>query len=168
MPRPVTVSVRVPLPPAEVYDYLDAIVHLPDFNDHLMSEWRFSGPARGVGARATAKAHFGALRDTMDIEVIEAEWPRRIVGRNSLRKVGRVGQATFRLGPLLDGGTHIDFEYVWVKTPPLERLLGPLARFAVHKAHESAMRRLADQLSGRPSRAEEIIRATDSLAASSS
>jgi hypothetical protein len=54
--KPVTVSTSVAKPVAEVYEFLDVLANHEAFNDHMLVEWKFSGPRRGVGARARALA----------------------------------------------------------------------------------------------------------------
>ena len=70
--RPVTVSVVVPKPVEEVFDYLDVLANHESFLDHFLVDWKFSGPARGVGAKAEARASAPMSQDWTDFEVIEA------------------------------------------------------------------------------------------------
>jgi hypothetical protein len=148
MPEPVKISIRVPLPPDEVFDFVEVIANQETLNDHTMTNWQFVGPDRGVGARARAEVSAGGLKDTMEIEIVECARPHRIVASNRLTRLGRIGQASYTLGPLLDGGTHIAFEFNYVDTPMLERLLGPLSHLAMHKTNAEAMRRLEQRLGG--------------------
>jgi hypothetical protein len=143
MPKPVTVSVEVPLPQELVYDFLDLMANHEPFNDHLMRDWSYSGPARGVGSRA--RVHTRALRvtDVVDIEVIAAESPVHIAERNTAAKAGRVGEGTYRLSPLHGGGTRIEFEYRWIVAPVLDRVMSPLVRVFIRRNNATAMRRLA-------------------------
>ncbi len=87
------------------------------FTDHLMQDWTYSGPAAGVGARARVHTHAMGVSDVVDIEVVDAEAPTRIVERNTAHKAGRVGQGTYTLVPRADGGTEVHFEYRWIKAP---------------------------------------------------
>jgi uncharacterized protein YndB with AHSA1/START domain len=89
------------------------------------------------------------MRDVVDIEVIDAEAPSRIVERNVATKAGRTGQGTYVLEPLATGGTRITFEYRWIVTPVIDRLTAPLARSFIRRNNTIAMRRLAEQLAGR-------------------
>ena len=135
-------------PPARelVFDFLDVMANHEPFNDHLMRDWELSGPARGVGSKARVHTRALGVRDVVDIEVVDAEPPARIVERNTAAKAGRTGQGTYTLEPLPDGGTRISFEYRWIVTPLLDRLTAPMARAFIRRNNETAMRRLAEQL----------------------
>jgi hypothetical protein len=146
MPKPVTVSVDVDQDIERVYDFLDVMANHEPFNDHLMTDWELSGPPRGVGSRARVHTRALGMKDVVDIEVVAAEAPTRIVERNVAAKAGRTGQGTYVLSARPGGGTHIDFEYRWIVTPVVDRLLGPVARGFIRKNNEVAMKRLAEQL----------------------
>ena len=120
------------------------------FNDHLMRNWQLSGPERGVGSAATVETRALGISDVVDIEVTAAEAPHRIVERNTARKAGRVGQGTYTLEPLADGGTRITFEFAWVVTPAIDRFTAPLARGFIRRNNQRAMRRLAELLAEHP------------------
>ena len=146
MPKPVTVSVDVPQPREQVYDHLDVMANHEPFTDHLMRDWELSGPARGVGSKARVHVRALGVSDIVDIEVVDAQAPARIVERNTAAKAGRTGEGTYMLEPLPSGGTRITFEYRWIVTPVVDKLTAPLARAYVRRANATAMRRLAEQL----------------------
>lgn len=146
MPKPVTVSIDVPQDRELVYDFLDVMANHEGFNDHLMREWELSGPERGVGSKARVRTRALGMSDVVDIEVIDAEAPTRIVERNTAAKAGRTGQGTYTLEPLPGGGTRISFEYRWIVAPVIDRLTSPLARAYIRRNNTTAMRRLAEQL----------------------
>ena len=77
--KPVTVSVTVPQPVEEVYDFLDVLANHEAFLDHFLVDWKFSGSPRGVGAKAEARASAPMSQDWTEFEVVEAERPGRIV-----------------------------------------------------------------------------------------
>ena len=149
MPKPVTVSVTVPQDPEHVFDFLDLMANHEPFNDHLMRNWELSGPERGVGSKARVHTRALGMSDVVDIEVIEAEAPTRIVERNTAAKAGRTGEGTYTLDPLPDGGTRITFEYRWIVAPMIDRLTAPVARAYIRRNNETAMRRLAALLAER-------------------
>jgi uncharacterized protein YndB with AHSA1/START domain len=149
MPSPVTVSVDVPQDRESVFAFLDVMANHEPFNDHLMVEWELSGPERGVGSRARVRTRALGMSDVVDIEVIEAAAPSRIVERNTAAKAGRIGQGTYTLAARPDGGTRITFEYRWIDTPLVDRLTSPLARAFIRRNNTIAMRRLAEQLAAR-------------------
>jgi uncharacterized protein YndB with AHSA1/START domain len=164
MAEPIKISIRVPLPPEQVFDYLDQIANRADFYGDLVTDWEFPGPERGVGSRAGATSFVGGIRSRIEVEVIESRRPHRIVARNRHDNPVRVSQCAYTLGPLLDGGTHIDYEFAWVEMPLFERLLSPLSHAVRQRAETESMSRLAEILSAGPSNLGEIIPATDSLA----
>ena len=146
MPKPVTVSIDLPQPRSSVYDFLDRLANHEPFNDHLMTEWQLSGPPSGAGASARVRTKALGMSDVVDIEVIEAVAPARIVERNTAAKAGRVGQGTYTLSERPGGGTHVEFEYRWLVTPLIDRLSAPVARAFIRRNNTIAMRRLAEQL----------------------
>jgi len=146
MPNPVTVAIDVPRSVDEVFEYLDVMANHEPFNDHLMRDWELSGPSRGVGSRARVHVRALGMRDVIDIEVMDAERPVRIVERNTAAKAGRVGQGTYTLRPNADGGTHIEFEYRWLVAPLLDRLTAPFVRSYLRRNNTTSMRRLAELL----------------------
>jgi uncharacterized protein YndB with AHSA1/START domain len=147
MPKPVTVTIDVPQDRERVYEFLDVMANHEPFNDHLMTDWELSGPDRGVGSKARVRTKALGLRDVVDIEVVDAEAPTRIVERNVAAKAGRTGQGTYVLEPGPDGGTRITFEYRWLVTPFIDKVSAPLARAFMRRNNETAMRRLAALLS---------------------
>jgi len=149
MPQPVTVSIEVPQPREEVYDFLDVMANHEPFTNHLLRDWELSGPARGVGSKARVHVRAFGVSDVVDIEVVDAEAPSRIVERNVAAKAGRTAQGTYTLEPTAAGGTRIDFEYRWIVTPLVDKLSAPFARSYIRRANETAMRRLAEQLAAR-------------------
>jgi uncharacterized protein YndB with AHSA1/START domain len=146
MPAPVIVSIDVPHPVEQVFDFLDVMANHEPFNDHLMRDWELSGPERGVGSRARVHTKALGISDVVDIEVTEVEAPHRLVERNTAHKAGRVAQGTYTLEPTPAGGTHISFEFAWITTPLVDRLTAPMARAYIARNNQQAMRRLATLL----------------------
>jgi uncharacterized protein YndB with AHSA1/START domain len=149
MITPVTVSIDVPHDPETVFDFLDVMANHEPFNDHLMRDWVLSGPERGVGSRARVTTRALGMSDVVDIEVVDVEAPIRIVERNIAARAGRVGEGTYVLASLPDGGTRITFEYRWIVAPLMDRVTAPLARGYIRRNNVTAMRRLAEQLNRR-------------------
>ena len=145
--KPVSVSATVAVPVAEVYEFLDVLANHEQFNDHMLVDWKFSGPQRGVGARARARANTVGSQDWTDFEIVEAEPPSRIVEEGVGADGKRHTRGTYRLEELPDGGTRISFELEWLQASRLERLGSPLIRAFVRRSDGKAMRRLARQLS---------------------
>jgi len=147
MPEPVTVSVDVPFPREQVYDFLDVMANHEPFTDHVLKDWEYSGPDRGIGSKARVKVKSGPVTDTVEFEVVAAEAPRMIRERNVGAKGKRVAHGTYELEELPDGaGTHVQFTYTWETLPFAEKLMAPLTRTMLRRANERAMQRLSEQL----------------------
>jgi hypothetical protein len=108
-PRPISVSIDVPRPRADVYDHLDVMANHEPFTNHMLTDWEYSGPPRGIGSKARVKSSFGALSDHADIEVVSATAPATIVERNVSAKGARVATGTYTLDELPGGGTRVTF-----------------------------------------------------------
>ncbi|MQY38804.1 hypothetical protein SRB17_68180 [Streptomyces sp. RB17] len=144
--KPVTVSIDVPQTPEQVYDFLDVMAHHERFTDHYLTDWRYSGPRRGVGSCATVTAALGGVRTDVTIEVVEAEAPRRIVEHNVSAAGRRRARGTYVIDPLPAGGSRVSFTYTWVRAPLADRLLAPVVRTTMRRANGTVMRRLATEL----------------------
>jgi len=144
--KPVTVSVTIAKPVEEVYDFLDVLANHEAFLDHFLVDWKFSGPPRGVGAKAEARASAPMSQDWTDFEVVEAERPKRIVEEGVGLKGKRRTRGTYRLEALPDGDTEVSFELAWLEAARAESLIPPLTRAFVRRPNAKAMRRLAKLL----------------------
>lgn len=142
-PQPVTVSIDVPQDRATVYAYLDVMANHEHFTDHMLTNWRVSGPPTGVGSKANVTAKVGAISDESEIEVFEVEDGRMIRERSVAAKGKRIAHGTYTLSDLPGGGTHVEFEFALQRVPAMERPLVPLMRKMVRKGNERAMERLA-------------------------
>jgi ribosome-associated toxin RatA of RatAB toxin-antitoxin module len=146
--KPVTVAATVVKPPAEVFEFLDVLPNHEGFLDHYLTDWKFSGPQRGVGAKAEARVNTTMSQDWFDFEVKEVEKPRRIVEQGVSSGGKRKTRGTYRLEELPDGGTRIEFELAFEQLPRSERLAPFLTRAFVKRVNAKSMRRLAKQLGG--------------------
>jgi len=146
MPKPVTVHTEVARPREEVFDFLDVLANHAGFLDHILDKWSFSGPARGVGAKAEARQNAPGSQDWTDFEVLESERPARIVEEAASAKGKRRTRGTYTLEELDGGGTRISFRCEWLETPRTERIGPFFASAFVKRANGKAMRRLAKQL----------------------
>jgi Polyketide cyclase / dehydrase and lipid transport len=146
MPNPVTVSIDVPQPRDEVFAFLDVMANHEPFTNHMLVDWSYSGPDRGVGSKARVHSKAAGRTEVVDIEVVGAETPARIVERNVSAKGKRVGHGTYELAELPDGGTRIAFTYAWEQAPVADRALAPLVRSILRRGNQRAMERLAQQL----------------------
>lgn len=144
--KPVTVEIAVSRSPREVYEFLDLLVNHEAFLDHWLVDWEFSGPRRGVGAKARARANTVGSQDWTEFEVVEAEAASRIVEQGVGSNGKRRTRGTYRLGEAPGGGTAVSFELEWLEASRAERLVPPLSRAFVRRVNAKAMRRLAKLL----------------------
>jgi carbon monoxide dehydrogenase subunit G len=151
--KPVDVNIEVPYPTEEVYDFLDVMANHEPFTNHMLRDWEYSGPDRGVGSKAKVKVSAVGRTETVDIEVVSADRPKTIVEQNIGAGGRRVANGTYKLAQLPSGGTRIAFEYSWQQAPLSERLASPLVRAFVRRSNEVAMKRLAEQLAARRAQA---------------
>lgn len=139
--KPVIVRTRVSRPVESVYDHLDVLANHEAFVDHLFTDWSFSGPPRGVGAKGEARTNAPGSQEWTEFEIVESERPSRIVERAVDAKEKRETRGTYSLADA-DGGTEISFELEWVKAARTDRFFGPLTGAFVRRANGKSMRRL--------------------------
>lgn len=108
--EPVTASITIGRPPAEVYDYLVDVANHPEFSDHYLVDFRLTREAsrgRGAGARfrlKTRRTRFGWA----DVVVVEADPPRLIAMHGRGGKFNRTRfVATFALSPGPSSSTRL-------------------------------------------------------------
>jgi hypothetical protein len=146
--KPVTVSVEVPNPPHEVYEYLEVLGNHEQFTDHFMVDWQLSGPKRGVGSKANVRVKATGEKDWTDFEIVESDSDRRIVEESRGGSRGkRHLRGTYLLEALPGGGTRISLELEFLSLAPGERLMGPLNRAYIRRVNGKSMKRLAERLS---------------------
>ncbi len=144
--KPVTVSIEVPQPAEEVFDHLAVLANHEAFLDHFLVDWKFSGPQRGVGAKAEARASAPMSQDWTDFEIVEVEEPARIVEEGVGLKGKRRTRGTYRLRSLPGGGTEVSFELEWISSARAESLIPPMTRAFIRRPNAKALRRLAREL----------------------
>jgi hypothetical protein len=145
-PKPVSVSIEVPQSRTDVYDFLDVMANHEPFTNHMLVDWSYSGPPRGVGSKAHVHSKFGSRKEAVDIEVVDAEAPARIVEHNVSAKGRRLASGTYELAELPGGGTRVQFTYAWREAPLADRLMAPLVRSILRRGNARAMARLKEQL----------------------
>src|SRR5690348_2131851 len=148
--KPVQVTIDTPYSPERVYDFLDVMANHEPFTNHMLREWEYSGPDRGIGSKATVKAGAAGRTEPVEIEVIAGERPTTIVEQNVSARGRRVATGTYTLEPLPSGDTRIAFEYAWQQAPLSDRAAAPLVRAILTRANRRAMVRLAEQLAAHP------------------
>ena len=143
---PVTVSVKVARPREEVFDYIDVLANHEAYMDHMFDKWTFSGPGRGVGAKAKARVAAPASNEMSEFEVVESERPSRTVESALSGHGKRRTRGTYTLTELPDGGTEVSFEMEWQEAPRFDRMIPPLTRAFMRRALGKGLKRLAKQL----------------------
>jgi hypothetical protein len=146
--KPVIVSTSVGRAPSEVFEYLDVLANHESFLDHFLVDWRFDGPARGIGARGKARTDAPGGQDWTEFEVVSVAEGKEIVEEGVGAGGKRRTRGTYRLGERADGGTDIEFELEWIEASKAERMAPPLTRAFIKRANSKAMRRLAKILGG--------------------
>ncbi len=148
--KPVHVTIDVPSAREDVFDFLDVMSNHEPFTNHILRDWEYSGPDRGIGSKARVHVTTAGRTDTVDIEVVAAERPATIVEQNVGARGKRIANGTYQLAELPGGGTKIMFQYSWKQAPLSERMMAPVVRRVLRRANERAMERLAQQLATRP------------------
>jgi len=146
--QPVRVTIDVPYPREEVFDFLDVMSNHEPFTNHMLKDWKYSGPARGIGSKAKVKANMAGRSETVEIEVIAAERPGMIVEQNVSAGGRRIGTGTYTLEQMPGGETRIVFEYAWKQAPLSDRAAAPIVRAILARGNKRAMARLVEQLAG--------------------
>ena len=147
--KPVHVTIDVPYTREDVFDFLDVMANHEPFTNHILRDWEYSGPDRGIGSKARVHVTAAGRTDTVEIEVVAAERPKTIVEQNVGAGGRRVGTGTYTLEELPDGHTRITFEYAWKQAPLSDRVAAPLVRAVLRRGNQRAMERLAEQLATR-------------------
>lgn len=144
--NPVTVTTSIDRPPAEVFDFLDDLSNHAGFTDHFLVDWEFSGPARGVGAKGTARVSAPGSQDWTEFEVVETKRPELIVEQGVGAKGKRRTRGSYYLSDRPGGGTDVAFKLEWLEAPRGERLISPLTRTFVRRTNGKSLRRLKKAL----------------------
>lgn len=143
--KPVTSSTVVPIDREQIYDFLAVMANHESFTDHIMQDWKLSGPPRGVGAKVTVTAVMGGRKEPVEITATEDVQPSRLVEENVSAGGKRRATGTYTLEPTNEG-TKITFTYAWQSAPLLDRALAPLVRSMMQRGLDKAMSRLHEQL----------------------
>jgi hypothetical protein len=144
--KPITVSVDVERSREDVFAFLDVMRNHERFTDHMLTEWRFAGPERGVGSTARVQTKVAGKTDSLLLETVSSARPSEIVEHNVGAGGRRRASGTYTLEPLPGGRTRIRFVYAWRDAPLSERLLAPLVRAVMRRPLEQSMQRLAAEL----------------------
>jgi uncharacterized protein YndB with AHSA1/START domain len=100
---PVTVQASISAPREEIYDYVADLALRPAWCDHYLKDYRLAHPrSTGKGAAARYLIDAPMSRLYMEVTIVEAESPRRLVerahGGRNLRTKGGVSWELTRAG----------------------------------------------------------------------
>jgi uncharacterized protein YndB with AHSA1/START domain len=142
---PVSSTVTIDRPPAEVYDYLYDVANHAEFTDHYLKDFRLTREdSLGVGAGARFRVDAPLNRFSWgDITVAEADRPRRIVQRGRTGKFNRIRlMSTYTLEPA-GGSTRVTLTTETERPRlPSDKLMELLAKRWFKRKQGKAMRRL--------------------------
>ena len=146
---PVSSSVVVARPPAEVFAYLVDVANHAEFTDHYLKDFRLTREdsiGKGAGARFRVDAPLNRF-SWADVTVIEADAPRLIVQRGRTGKYNRIRLiSTYELEPT-GGSTRVTMT-TETETPRLvsDKIMEAIARGWFKRKQRKAVKRLASIL----------------------
>jgi uncharacterized protein YndB with AHSA1/START domain len=108
--REVTVSVVISAPREEVFDFVSDLAARPAYTDHYLRDYRLARVnAVGVGAAARFRLRAPLAREYAELQVMEADRPRRIVEEVRLGRRGRNRSlALYEFTPEAGGTTRVE------------------------------------------------------------
>jgi uncharacterized protein YndB with AHSA1/START domain len=108
--RQVTVETHISAPREEVFDFVSDLAGRPAYTDHYLEDYRLArvrSSGEGASARFRLRAPFA--KEYAELEIREADRPRRIVEEV---KVGRLGRsrsvAVYEFMPETGGNTRVE------------------------------------------------------------
>jgi ribosome-associated toxin RatA of RatAB toxin-antitoxin module len=144
--KSVKTTATVARSPQEVFEFLDLFPNHARFLDHYLTEWTFSGPERGVGAKARARASALGSQDWFEFVVVDSEAPSRNVEEGTSAGGKRKTRGSYHLEEAPGGGTKINFELEFLEVPRSERIAPFLTRAFAKRVNGKAIRRLVKLL----------------------
>jgi hypothetical protein len=144
--KPIAVSIDVGRPVEEVFAFLDVLANHESITDHMLVEWSYSGPARGVGARARMRTTGFGPSQWLDMEVVSAAAPVTIAEESTTAGGRRRTRGTYTLRDLGGGRTRVRFELAFVDSAPGDWIARPLLRPLLRRANARALKRLRETL----------------------
>lgn len=111
---PVTASVTIARPRAEVFSYLSDVASHPEFKDHYLVDWhltREESIGRGAGARFREKLPLNRF-GWADMTLVDVDTPFRIRERGRGGKFNRVrAMGEWTLSDAPGGMTRVEYSY---------------------------------------------------------
>jgi uncharacterized protein YndB with AHSA1/START domain len=108
--RQVTVETHISAPREQVFDFVSDLAGRPAYTDHYLEDFRLARvKSSGEGAAAHFRLRAPFAKEYAELEIREADRPRRIVEE---AKVGRLGRsrslAVYEFTPETGGNTHVE------------------------------------------------------------
>jgi uncharacterized protein YndB with AHSA1/START domain len=122
--REVTVSTVISAPREEVFDFVSDLAGRPAYTDHFMRDYRLArvNPV-GPGAAVRFQLHAPFAKEYAELEVKEADRPRRIVEEVRFGRRGRNrGVAVYEFTPESGGSTRVELTTYSEPATPVDRL----------------------------------------------
>ena len=128
---PVTTSITIDKPRAEVFAYLADIANHAEFMEPLFRDWRLTREdsyGRGAGARYRSQARMDRF-GWGDLNFLEVSMPHRIVGVGRAGKYNRIKTyCEWTLEPAGEDSTRVSFMYETEPPLPTDRIVETLSR----------------------------------------
>jgi uncharacterized protein YndB with AHSA1/START domain len=142
---PVNVQASISAPREEVYDYIADLALRPAWCDHYLKDYRIAHPrSTGVGAAARYLIDAPLSSLYMEVTIVEADSPRRLVERAHGGRNGRTkGGVTWELTRSGSGLTRVEMTTWFEPGTPREALKQRLGmRGWMHRQSKTALERL--------------------------
>src|SRR3954466_3924624 len=127
---PVNVAASISAPREEIYEYVGDLALRPAWCDHYLKDYRLAHPrSSGIGAAPRSPIDAPLSRLRMEVTIVEAESPRRIVERaHGGRNLRTKGGVTWELTRAGSGLTRVEMTYWHEAGTPREALKQRLGR----------------------------------------
>ena len=142
--REVTVSTVISAPREQIFDFVSDLAGRPAYTDHYLSDYRLARVKTvGVGAAARFQLRAPFAKEYAELQVTEADRPRRIVEEI---KVGRLGRnrslAVYEFMPEAGGLTEVELTLLSESATPIDSIKQYLARGWVKRNAAKSLERL--------------------------
>jgi len=142
--REVRVATYIAAPRGEVFDFVADLAARPAYTDHFLADFRLArANSKGKGAAARFILRTPLAKEYAELQITEADRPRRIV--EELR-VGRLGRnrslAVYDFAPAPGGNTRVELTTYGEPATAIDRLKQIGAAGSVKRKTKKALERL--------------------------
>ena len=122
--RQVTVDIHISAPREQVFDFLADLAGRPAYTDHYLEDYRLARvDPYGKGAAARFLLRAPLAKEYAELEVVEADRPRRLVEEVRVGRLGRSRSlAVYELHQETGGNTHVELTTYSEPGAPIDRL----------------------------------------------